>query len=227
MMDAASYVGDVGKIAPYVFHFQSEDAPLLESMALRASRVFDRAANVEDGHFRKADEEASDRILYGIGVDRLLLPPHLAESVTAVELPEGYAEVGSEFIEQGDYLVRTVGGGVLPAGAGFDCLRYLNNPLLAERLDLEAYFRPFSAVNAFPYGVPVTVTAKWGGRFESVPADVEEAVLELVVAMHRGKDTAFARLIDVDTNRQILDALPARTKMVAESYRGKRPLVFA
>lgn len=72
----------------------------------------------------------------------------------------------------------------------------------------------------WPAGVPVTITAKWG--FKKIPEDVKQAVAEMIIAVWRTKDQAFLKAVDMDTNKVIVNAIPERTKMIANFYQNTR-----
>lgn len=69
-------------------------------------------------------------------------------------------------------------------------------------------------------GVPITVTAKWG--FRAIPDNVKQAVAELIIAVWRTKDSAFLKAVDLDTRQVLVNAIPERTKLIANYYQSRK-----
>lgn len=65
-------------------------------------------------------------------------------------------------------------------------------------------------------GVPVTVTAKWG--FSETPADVRQAVIELVINLWREVDPASQKLVNLD-GMALRESLPPRVREIARHRR--------
>jgi hypothetical protein len=100
-------------------------------------------------------------------------------------------------------------------------LRYKNGGLLPEYSET-----PRSFILEFPDCFVlnkcdvVEVTARWG--FDPIPADIQEAVAELVVAMWRQRDTAYLRVI-AESNNGLQggvsgQALPERTRAAIQAH---------
>lgn len=70
-------------------------------------------------------------------------------------------------------------------------------------------------------GVPVTVTARWG--FESTPADVVQAVIQIAIHLWRGSDAAFAKTTDLTVPAE---AIPATAQAIINAYRTKSRAAF-
>lgn len=79
-------------------------------------------------------------------------------------------------------------------------------------------------------GVPYAVTARWGR--ETMPLDVTEACLQLVVRTYRKADDAFSGVIgDIQTDSAVIEkAMPIAVKDILDVHRRRyraRRLVFA
>jgi hypothetical protein len=183
----------------YGYQSSQIDPSLIDSILLHASRVFDRVAEVPDDYFAETNGVAYGKTFYGNASGILELDPHVGE-ITDLTLPDGY-ELPAYIERNGNiYITR--------------------QPLSPWPSD-----RYYNFYYGWPENVAVTVTAIWG--FEAVPDDVVEAVLELATAIYRGKDSAFAKVIQLETSNVINSALPERTKLVAEKWKAKREVVFA
>lgn len=207
------------------FAFQADVSADLDKFALLAgycSRLFDDVTDVAHGFFA-AETVAGARTFYGDGTDRLLVGPHVAASVTAVTLPAGYSAVGAQFVDRGDYLIRTFNGNILPLHASLFDLPYA----LVTPFSLTNYYGWPGALNAWPQGVPVTVTATYG-EGGGVPDDIKAAVLAWALVLWRGIDPAKLPVTQEGTLPVFNQPMPPVTKLVAERYRQHAgPLAFA
>ncbi len=126
--------------------------PELEALIEQASRIFDQAANVEPGYFNPpAIPIATNKTVYGTGVNYLQLDPYVAGSLS-ITYPEGYT--APTFIERDGYLVFTTSTGFVP---------------------------PFIDTYGWLQGIPITVSAIWGYQStpEDVKAAVIELAINL------------------------------------------------
>ncbi|OLE52113.1 MAG: hypothetical protein AUG51_19340 [Acidobacteria bacterium 13_1_20CM_3_53_8] len=186
-------------IVEYGYQVEEDDEVLLDKIGLRASRIFDRFAEVPPSFFDKAPSESANRVVYGTGTDYLFLPPYIAPlGANAISMPTGYTV--PEFYERQSrfglqYLQRKYSGQSLS---------------LMEPDGWPLWGAPERVGWLF---VPITINAKWG--FEDVPEDVKEAVLELTIMIWRSKDPAFAKVIRLEDKEIISQALPDRTKQIA------------
>lgn len=206
----------------YGYQSTEKDDPLLADILPRASRLFDQYCGLPPGYFDAYDGAAvaSARKFWGNGTNFLKVDPYLSTHTPTVAMPTGWntptflevnpfahaqqATANGEF-----FLVRTYGD----SESRWEGLRTMHNDLGASfNLDLSS-----DTEYGWPDGIKVTVTAKWG--WDAIPADVTEAVAELTVAIWRGRDQAFARVVNLDTNQQIAGALPERTRLIADKYR--------
>lgn len=164
---------------------------VLQSLILRASRMFDLTCGVAPEYFEaREDGIATALTLYGSGGNFLKLPPYVAGSLDpTVTFPSGYTTL--EFVERNGYLVRA------------------ENGIFANGL--------ISPVPWY-YGVPITVTAKWG--YEATPEDVKQAVIELVINLWRETDPAHAQLRSIEGG-PIREKVPPRVGDVARRYRAQ------
>jgi hypothetical protein len=191
-------------VKQYAYQWQASDEPVLQALATRASRLFDRLAEVADDHFAaRTPGAATARVFYGDGTDYLRLDPRDPSDPVAaadVSMPAGYTV--PSFYESGDYLVRAYGAGAL-YGAG-------------------AVHHHGGTGEGWPDGVPVTVTAKWG--YASVPADVTHAAARLAVHLWRTSDPARMATVAPELPAA---TYPQEVLDVALKYRQRSGLVFA
>lgn len=171
------------------------DEPMLEDLIEQASRIFDLTCGLPPQFFEpvaSTDTAASPRTFYGDGTNFLRLDPYLAGSLdTTITLPDGYT--APEFVERNGYLVRS-SSGVLPnryAPCGWA---------------------------GWSEGLPITVSAKWG--YDSTPADVKNAIVELVINLFRETDPAALKLVDIQ-GQPLRERIPPRVGEIAKRYRYK------
>lgn len=179
------------EVVPYVYQFKEErDGTAIEAIIPRACAIFDTLCEVPRGYFlpRGATDPATARVLYGGGFSFLSLPPYTAPLDSgAVTMPSSYTV--PNFLEDDGFLwILDSEGNRVP-----------DNSLL------------------WPYGVPVTVTAKWG--YERTPDDVKEAVIELTVAKFRARDRAFLKTVQLDGEQVLSQALPDAVALAVAKYK--------
>jgi hypothetical protein len=72
----------------------------------------------------------------------------------------------------------------------------------------------------------VEVTARWG--WAETPEEIVEAVIETAIALWRGRDSAYARVVtDVNGGNTVFASLPDRAKMICEKWRRRRAAIVA
>lgn len=183
---------------------RTADDTLFPLLTTRAARLFDTLCNRPAGYFAVANMEGSapateDRIFYGDGTNYLLVDPHPGTIASAdVEMPATYTVpsfVDRPFTNKdGGYLVIT-----------------------DSRGRLTSHFYDSYWWSGWPDGCPVTITSIWG--FAEIQEDVKEAILELIIAMWRSKDSAFLKAVDLENGQIINEAIPKRTKEVIQMRR--------
>lgn len=138
-----------------------------------------------------ADVVATARTFYGNGLNMLKLDPYVPGSLnTTLTYPTGYTAL--DFIERDGYLIQTSTDGIA---------------------------WPFLNYSSGWYGgAPITVSAIWG--YESTPADVKAAVIELAINLWREVDPVSAKLVNLD-GMILREILPPRVKEIARRYRFK------
>jgi len=135
-----------------------------------------------------ADIVPTARVFYGDGTNFLRLDPYVPGTLSGtIVMPDGYT--APEFTVMGQYLALSADG-----------------LLVSER--------PWLSLGGWLRGVPVTATAIWG--YESTPADVKQAVIELVIELARSSDPAFLKITDVSKS-----AFAERWKWTARRYQMK------
>lgn len=167
--------------------------PTLESIIERASRMFDLVCGVEPEYFEPAapDAEASNKTIYGDGSSYLKLPSYVPGSLNeTLTYPDNYTAL--DFIERDGYLIQTSSDGIAA---------------------------PFLNYSSGWYGgVPITISAIWG--YETTPADVQMAVIELTINLWRETDPASLKITNLD-NQPLREKLPPRVAEIAKRYRVK------
>lgn len=212
----------IEQVRAYGYQSTERDDPILTDILPRASRLFDQYCGLPPGYFDAYDgtAAASARKFWGNGTNFLKVDPYLSTHTPTVAMPTGWAT--PTFIESNPfahpqqatangefYLLRTYGD----SESLFDGLHAMQSDLGASfNLDLSS-----DTEYGWPQGVRATVTAKWG--WDAIPADVTEAVAELAIAIWRGRDQAFARVVNLETSQQIFGALPERAKLIGDKYR--------
>ncbi|MFZ9311564.1 MAG: hypothetical protein ACO24O_08700 [Arenimonas sp.] len=193
-----------------------QDQASIDDLITRISRMMDRACHVEDDHFIAAASgaSASSRDFAGDGTNYLRIDPYT--SLSTVTMPTGYTV--PDYIEEqsatGEHFLVRVYGDNETRFAGIE----------AATVDLwnVAYWGADDI--GWPDGIKVTVSAIWGRS--GVPSEVEQACIEWVVSTLRGRDQAFAKVVNLENGQVITTDMPARARMVADSYRRGR-MVFA
>lgn len=168
----------------------------------QASRYFDLECGVPAGYFNPSPYPiATERVFYGDGTHYLKIDNFIADSITAVELPEDFSGPPSYVVRDG-YLQRASETGVLLTG----------------------YNTPTTLATGFwPAGVAVTVTAIWG--LSTTPQDVKMAVIELVINLWRETDPATLNLLDLE-RQPLRERLPPRVAEVIRKYKAKAHPAF-
>ena len=213
----------------YGYQSTEADDAILGDILPRASRVFDQACGLPPGYFDAYDgvAEAAARKFWGSGTNYLPVSPYLSTYTPTVALPTGWDT--PTFVESNPFahpqqatsngeffLVRTYGDDE----SRFEGLHSVGNDLGSNfALDLSSGLQ-----FGWPEGIKITVTAKWG--WDAIPADVTEAVLEITMAIWRGRDGAFAKVVNLGDSQTIFGALPDRARLIADKYRMGR-MVFA
>lgn len=153
----------------YLSQFRDVDAdnPDLEVMdacLTRAEGFVNRTIKTPAALTAAAEAE---RIIYGNGLQTLVLPPYVADSVTLVEAPSGYTV--PDYIEMDGSLVITDSSGIVvtPYRSGL------------------AY--AYGSTLVWTYGVPYTVSATFGWSADDL-AVLTEATLQIAVQLWRYKD---------------------------------------
>lgn len=205
----------------YGYQSTAADDAILTAILPRASRLFDRYVGVKPSYFDKYDgvAAASARKFWGDGTDYLQLDPYSSAQAITLAMPTGYT--APPYLESRNLPMTD-------DGQGFFLIRtYSNNesrfPFIKDANwdeNAGALFAANITTVGWPEGVKVTITAKWG--WDAIPVDVTEAVLEMAIATWRGKDQAFARVVNLDTNISVVEAMPARARLIADRYKQGR-----
>lgn len=201
----------IAEVKLYAYQDVTADDALLTALIPRASRIFDKLAGVGPDYFAPEAGTATDQIFYGNGTDFLEIGPHKALSITTVAMPTGYTV--PDYVVKDDFLVRT----------------YNDNGTLRTNDNVRSFWDWWNGIvgGGWPDGVPVTVTAKYG-QDTAIPEDVKEATIELVIAMWRSRDSAFLRVVQLDNQQILNEAVPPRVKAIADQYRmARNAYVFA
>lgn len=181
---------------------QVEDDATLANLLTRASRLVDRLVGLGDDFFAVADDETSEKVFIGTGIQMLHLTPFVSGSLAttgAVEL-EDVTDTIEYRLRDNRYLLRTT----------LDLLWNWGEPN-----DYDSQQRRSRSKPVWPDDKRVTVTARWG--FATTPEDVIHATLELAGAMYRQNPE---RQLSLDTgDEQIKEAaIPLRVRLIKPAY---------
>jgi hypothetical protein len=168
----------------------------IDAVIERCSRFFDNLCGVAAEFFEPAGVAATSVTVYGDGSPYLQLPPYIAGTLnTTLDLPDGYT--APDFVERDGFLVLTSS----PSGT-----------LLT---------RSVVGLNGSSWwdGLPITVSARWG--YAATPADVNLAVIEMVINVLRETDPANLNLLDLE-RQPLREKYPPRVKQVADFYRAQQ-----
>lgn len=170
---------------------EADNIDVWNLLAESASRLFDRACDVEDGFFGKAGVSAAEKTVQSNGTAYLRLPPFVEGSIT------GIIEVSPSSVET-----------LLSESADYD----LRESYLIRKTSIGSFiFRSF-----YDRSVKYKITARFG--FPDIPADVRQAVIEQALMLWRRKDLAFTELSGVST--AVAQAAYSPTfQVVSEKYR--------
>lgn len=166
--------------------------------------------------------------------DRLLLILSRASEIIdlACEVPRGYfARAGASscartFIGQGTRRLR-----IDPHVGPVKCAEYSDGQAYTPEFD-EHVDRARNCwliardCAAWRDGAVIEVQARWG--WEQVPEEIVQATCELTIAIWRGRDSAYARVVaDVNGGSTVQGALPDRVKLTCDNWKRRNPFVFA
>lgn len=159
----------------------------LDDLAERASRIFDQECGVSPGFFEEA-ATAGDRVFYGGGTNYLYVGAHNDETIASGDVTMPDAYTVPYFVDRDGYLIITSSTGVLS--------------------DRYCY-------GGWPMGVPITVTGTWG--YETIPADIKHAVVELAINLLRETDPQSVKLTNLE-GQPLREKIPPRVAMIAKKY---------
>lgn len=171
----------------------------VDALIEQVSRVFDLECGVEPEHFEAATGPSTARTFYGDGTNYLRLDPYVADSLTGISLPAGYA--APDYVERDGYLIITAPDGSLLTRRGFSNLW----------------------CGGWREGVPVSVTAQWG--YSATPADVKLAIIEWVINLRWETDPQSIKLTNLE-GQPLREKIPPRVAEIARFYRLKHRTVF-
>lgn len=164
----------------------------VESLLLKASRLFDLICGVDEGYFEAAGQAATNRTFYGDGTHYLKIDPYVSGSLnTTITLPDGYT--APEFVERQGYLVIS------------------NSGTLSSRL------APFPCSGGWFAGVPVTISARWG--LAAIPEPVKQVVIKWAAELWRITDPANQKLLAIEGQPISPQRIPPFAEQVAKRYR--------
>lgn len=169
----------------------AETDDLIEEFLDHATDVLDLALGFS------FSSEDGEKTVYGDGTGRLVLPPYIAGTVTAVESPSGTTLAASTYSEDGGDLLMVTAYGW---GDYFD----------------GDYYGGRWARNR-----PYVVTATWGFP-EPTPAIVQ-ACLEIAIRAWKGRDSGYSDVVGVAGEGEVAfnKAFTAEVKATIEHARKK------
>jgi hypothetical protein len=189
------------KVAMFAQEFDGLDPSGQALIITAASRLFDNLADVEADTFKQAAGE-SDRVVYGNGTAWLRIPPYVGplgvDPVVILDDEDVEMELPEYFEKDGYLVIRGYGQGV-PTRDRADAI-------LVQTFE------------GWPINKEITVSANWG--FETVPFDIQFAVIQLAIHLWRTGDPAFTSMSQ-SGEPFTAPAIPAQVTEIAERYRMK------
>lgn len=142
-----------------------------------ASRYFDRLCEVEEDFFKQAEEEASEKVIVGNGLNLLQLPPFVGVL--------GDVIVNEQIIDSSYFISK----GTVP-NQYLQVLQWERDFFGYETSSFNNFRRiPFWSENYF-----YTISARWG--WAEIPYDVKAAVAEIAISLSSGLDVAKALTLE-------------------------------
>lgn len=188
----------------------------------RICEMVDNYLGVPTGYFNvvASSVPVSARVFYGSDAKRLKVDPYHASSLTTITAPSGIT-VPTYFESRADSRQLRGNGSTseffleTTDSRGFKTTGYQFGNRSTR----------FSTV-VWAKGCPYTVTARWGWSAATQPTVIKQAVIETLIAMHRGKDQAFMKVVNLETNTVINnDPLTPRAKAILDSLAAR--FIFA
>lgn len=217
---------NIWEVREQAYQSQDGDEPLLAGLITRMSRLFDAVAGVPDSYFGEVDSTtaASSRDYWGDGTDYLRIDPYIQATAPTVTMPTGWTVpeyFASNPLVSSPRKQQNAGEFFLVRTYGDDASRLTIHTQSQEYFPAE-FLNQLGSYPGWPDGIKVTISAKWG--WLETPAEVRQAVIEMVVATWRSRDTAFARATALDGQLVFSDALTSRAKEIAQGYRQGRAM---
>lgn len=212
------------QVAAFAQEFDSLSPDGQDLVITAASRLFDNLVGVSDDFFAAyADAGYTSKTYYGDGTAYLRLDPYVALNPTdpvAVLDSDGTALDIPEYYERNGYLViRDYGAGVPIRGNTV----FYRSPWPSENYPVYGVATSFIG---WAVDQKITVSARWG--FSAIPADVQQAVIQLAIHLWRTGDPAFTA-ISQSGEPYTPPAIPVQVQSIADQYRDRytQKAVFA
>ena len=209
------------QIADFAQEFDALSQNGQDLIATSASRLFDNLCDVDPGFFAASSGEYF-KTFYGDGTAYLRLLPYtgvIATGQIVILDNDDIEQEIPEYFEQNGYLViKGYGQGVptrdvMNAGPSFFTSSWspwnTQNP--AWNTSASATF-----FAGWPLNLEITVSAAWG--FPTIPADVQQATIQLAIHLWRIGDPAFAA-VSQSGHAFTQHAVPTAVQIMADNYR--------
>jgi hypothetical protein len=173
------------------------DDPMLSQLVTAASRTVDSYLTVPDDFFAVADVGPTERTVYGTGESQMRLPPFIGQITTDDVTPDvGYIVPAFQVVN--GWLVVATNAAFAASGNLCSCP---------------------SSYYVWQAGVAYKISAQWG--WQQIPADINEACIQMVVRWYRGRDDAYAGVIAMESTAAYERALPVGAKTILDHWATK------
>lgn len=209
------------QIADFAQEFDALSPDGQSLIATSASRFFDNLCKVDAGFFSAATG-ATAKTFYGDGTAYLKLPPYIGTiapaSVAIVDNDSNVVETPVYFEQNGYLVIKGYGAGVPTRDVSNAGPTFFSNSWPST---WNSYSSPFNTgvatyFKGWPVNLKITVTANWG--FAAVPADVQQAVIQLAIHQWRVGDPAFTA-ISQSGQPYAAPAIPVQVQTIVDNYR--------
>lgn len=199
-------------VRQYGFQPALTELNFVNSAIPRICELIDEYLGLPHGYFNAvaSNVSASARVFYGDGRSQLRVEAYHPGSITEITAPNN-AVVPS-------YRQRNPQEAGRFAGNGNKIACFLEVTDASGYIVKPRFGNVRRGVSGWVDGCPYTVTARWG--YVATPETIKQAALETLIAMHRGKDQAFMRVVNLQDNTVTnVDALPPRAKAILNTLR--------
>lgn len=212
-----TYYIDEDDVRQYGFQPALNELNFVNAAIPRICEQIDLYVGVPTGYFNAVASSVavSSRLFYGSDAHRLRIEPYHAGTITgSISAPSGITV--PSYVE-----VRPDNGRLRAGGGKVEFFLEVVNSAGHKQGGYQWGNRDStSGATEWVEGCPYTITARWG--WAATPEAIKQAAIETLIAMHRGKDQAFMKVVNLETNTVVNnDPLPPRAKQILDSLRAR------